>query len=73
MAKTIRIKLPSIEQVEFILKAEIDEINVRGNAIDSGNKLLDTRVENSIIERLNNGDVWAWASVELKAKYKGIE
>lgn len=70
---TIRIKLPTIEQVKFTLEAEQDDIPVRGNAMASGDEEVDKRYEDEIIERLNNGDVWAWASVCVKAEWRGIE
>jgi hypothetical protein len=73
MAKTIRIKLPSIEQVQFSLIAEFDDIPVRGNALASGDDKFDKQVEDEIIKRINNGDVWAWCCVEVKATYKSIE
>lgn len=47
--------------------ANIDELPIRGNAIDSGDEIQDKEVENEIIDRLESGDVWAWASVEVRA------
>ena len=51
----------------FMLTAEADHIPVRGNAIASGDDDYDRKVENEILERLDAGDVWAWASVEVSA------
>lgn len=70
---TIRIKLPKISQVEFSILAEQDDIEVRGNALASGNDQEDKEVEDDIISKLNRGNVWAWASVNVKASYKGME
>jgi len=57
-------------QIEVI--ADYDTIPVRGNAIDSGDAEYDKEVEDKIINAIDNGDVWAWASVEVKATYKGL-
>jgi hypothetical protein len=70
---TIRIKLPTIEQVEFTLVAEQDDVEVRGNAVASGDDLMDKKIEDEIIERLDSGDVWAWACVTVTARWKGLE
>jgi hypothetical protein len=70
---TIRIKLPTIDQVTFSLEAEYEDTPVRGNALASGDDDEDKRVEDEILRRLDNGDVWAWASVKVTAEWKGIE
>ena len=59
--------------VEIDVIAEFDHIPVRGNAIVSGDADLDRKVENEIIRRINNGDVWAWASVEVKVTWETFE
>lgn len=69
---TIRIKLPKITQVEFILRAEQDDVPVRGNAMASGDDEADRKCEDEIIRQLDNGNVWAWASVSVEARYKGM-
>lgn len=43
-----------------------DALPVRGNAMASGDPDLDKQVEEEITDRLAKGDVWAWASVEVK-------
>lgn len=70
---TIRIKLPKIEEVEFVLIVEQEDIPVRGNAMASGDDAADKAYEDEIIERLDNGDVWAWACVCVTATWKGME
>jgi hypothetical protein len=49
-----------------------DDIPVRGNAMASGDDAYDKEVEDEIIRRLEGGDVWAWAKVEVRATYKGL-
>jgi hypothetical protein len=71
--ETVCFKLPTIEEVEFTTEAEREEIPIRGNALVSGNEEEDKEVEEDIIERLDNGDIWAWCSVRVSAKFKGRE
>lgn len=61
------------DEVEYSIIAEQDDIQVRGNALASGDDELDTKTENEILERLENGDIWAWAHVVVKAKWEGHE
>ena len=63
----------SKSEVAYTLEAEFDDIPVRGNAIVSGDDAEDKRIEDSILRRLENGDVWAWASVKVIASWNGIE
>lgn len=70
---TIRIKLPTIEQVNFTLNATYEEVQVRGNAMASGDDAGDKAYEDEIIQRLDNGDVWAWALVKVIAEWRGVE
>lgn len=70
---TIKVKIPTIEQVNFTLTIEPEDIPVRGNAMASGNDATDKKYEDEIIERLNNGDLWAWCSVCVTAERKGVE
>lgn len=53
------------------LRAEVDDIPVRGNAMASGDDAADQAVENEILARLDNGDVWAWAHVTVTATFGG--
>lgn len=61
------------KETVFEISAEQDDIPVMGNAIASGNKVLDAEIENHIINRLEQGDIWAWASVCVKAKHGRFE
>lgn len=71
--RTIRIKVPSMEQVEFILEADYCDIPVRGNALASGDDAADKACEDEIIRRVNDGDIWAWAYVTVTAKWRDME
>jgi hypothetical protein len=60
------------EHATFTLRAEQDGIPVRGNAMSSGDDAFDKQVEDGILERLDNGDEWAWACVRVRAEYRGL-
>lgn len=70
---TIRIKLPTIEEVTFSLQVKGENEPVRGNAMTSGNKAADKQVEDDILTRIDAGDVWAWALVKVIAEWRGVE
>ena len=58
-------------QVEYRIEVEQDDQPVRGNAIASGDPDYDKKVEDKILDRLDRGDVWAWASVRVVAFVPG--
>jgi hypothetical protein len=57
----------TIGEIEYRLYATQDDLQVRGNALVSGDDDDDRQAEDEIIERLESGDVWAWASVKVEA------
>lgn len=59
--------------VSYSIEAEVERIDVRGNAMCSGDNDFDKEVEDRILARLDDGDVWAWASVKVTARYDGID
>lgn len=65
-------KTLTISDIDWELIATQDDCEVRGNALVSGDEDEDKRVEDEIIERLNNGDEWAWASVEVRGTFNGL-
>ena len=59
----------SDKRVRFTIDAQEETISVYGNAIDSEDPEFDRKVENEILDRLERGDVWAWAAVTVTAHY----
>ena len=53
------------EDVVIKVHAEDEHIPVRGNVMASGDADFDRKCEDEIIERLNDGDEWAWACVKV--------
>jgi hypothetical protein len=56
----------------FELYIAPDDACVRGNALASGDDAADRRYEDEILSRLNDGDIWAWCTVECRAVYRGF-
>lgn len=59
--------------VTYEIEVSPDDLNVRGNAIASGDDTFDRQVEDEIIGRLDNGDVWTWCSVHVVARLGNFE
>ena len=59
--------------VTYRIEIKQDDTEVRGNASGSGDDVEDERYEDEIIDRLNCGDVWAWASVTVIAECGGFK
>lgn len=57
-----------LDSAEIVVKAEQDDTPVRGNASVSGDDAADREIEDAVIARLDAGDVWAWAWVEVYAE-----
>jgi hypothetical protein len=53
--------------VTYSITAKQDDTPVRGNAIASGDARFDRATEDAILARLERGDVWAWAEVQVTA------
>lgn len=66
----VKVRELTAEDVEFFLEIEDEDIPVRGN-FASGDDAADKELEDSIIARLNGGDLWAWCCVKVTAKWKG--
>tara|TARA_R110001592_G_C12860981_1_gene722830 strand:- start:152 stop:499 length:348 start_codon:yes stop_codon:yes gene_type:complete len=61
------------KDVSIHIEALPDDIPVRGNASISGDEAFDHYVENAILHRLEQGDVWAWASVAVTVSWENQE
>lgn len=70
--KTIKIKLPSIEEVTFRTICREEDMPIEGNVMASGNDAIDRKAEKDIYEQLENGNEWAWCCVEVQAEWRGL-
>jgi hypothetical protein len=59
-------------RIEFDLIVEPEEIEIEGNASAWGDG-TDEPYWAEIRERVNTGDVWAWAFVTVVARYPGLD
>ena len=66
----LRTRIEREATIEILVEPE--SIPVEGNAIASGDDDYDRRTEERIQERLDSGDVWAWASVTVKGTWRGL-
>ena len=57
------------EEVTVRLQAEPEFVQVEGNASASGEDAFDREVEQGILSRLEQGDVWAWAAVTVTVSW----
>jgi hypothetical protein len=55
----------------YSIVVEQDDMPVHGNAIDSGDAKADKEIEDEILARLDRGDTWAWAQVDVRAECGG--
>ena len=56
-------------EIAIRLKSEPEFIPVEGNASASGDDAFDREVEGSILRRLEQGDIWAWAMVTVTVSW----
>ena len=59
-------------EVDVTVTAEPEWTPVRGNAMASGDDAIDKAVEDAILQRLEQGDTWAWAAVTVTVAWAGI-
>ena len=70
MADTLTITVPRHEDCTFSVTAKQDDMPVRGNASAIDDE-TDRIVEDGILDRLDRGDVWAWADVTVACRVPG--
>lgn len=61
------------DDIHIRVTAYLEDIPVRGNAVCSGDEDFDQQVESEILERLEQDDVWAWATVCVTAEWEGLK
>ena len=61
-----------LNKIRFEVIPHWEDTPVRGNAIDSGDDAQDKACEDSILKRLDNGDIWGWCCVEVKGTIAGL-
>jgi hypothetical protein len=61
------------EDCNISIQVELDDTPIRGNAMASGDDSYDKEIEDTIINKVNDGNVWAWASVIVIAEWNGFK
>jgi len=58
--------------VKYSIECLPEDLPVRGNALASGDPMLDRETEDSIIADLERGNEWAWCCVKVTAEIDGF-
>jgi hypothetical protein len=59
----------TIDDVTVTLRAEPEDVPVRGNAVASGDDATDREVEDKIIADLERGSEWAWCCAVVEVSW----
>lgn len=62
-----------LKSAEVTVHAEQDICDPLGNVLVSGDAEVDAQAEREVFERLDRGDIWAWATVKVFAEVEGIK
>ena len=60
------------KDIEFKIVIHPEDLQIRGNAIASGDENYDKKIEQFIIDDLESGNLWAWCCVEVIGHYKEV-
>ena len=60
-------------KVSYGIEVLPEYLDVRGNAMASGDDAFDREVEDSIIADFEGGNEWAWCTVKVTARYEYID
>lgn len=63
----------TLEGITYRLYIEQEELQVRGNALVSGDSKADKRAEDRILKALDDGNTWAWCTVKCTATIEGVD
>ena len=56
-----------------VMNVNYSDIPVRGNLVVTEDDERDRQLEDSVIARLDDGDIWAWADVEIYVEIDGVK
>lgn len=60
------------DDAKWKIEVWFDDAPVRGNVIASGNDDIDKQAEEHVLEEINRGNVWAWATVTITVTWAGF-
>jgi len=58
-------------ECEITVTVEFCDIPIRGNVMASGDDAYDKKCEDDLIRQVDDGNVWAWATITVKASWSG--
>lgn len=65
----MKIRKLTKDDVKFTIVVEPEDIPIRGNYMVSGDDAADKEAEDEVIKDFNNGNVWAWCTIRVKAHW----
>jgi len=65
-------KILTKDDVKIEVIAEECDYEIVGNVLASGDDDLDKQAEDEIISRVKRGDIWVWASVEVRVTWEDL-
>lgn len=68
MTKTL-----TLSDIHWQLDCLPDDTRIEGNALASGDDVADRAQERWVHDQLDSGNQWAWCTVRLTGRYKGLE
>lgn len=61
----------AVERATITVRADFEELPIEGNAVASGDDAADRAEEDRIRTEFESGNVWAWATVTVRAEFMG--
>lgn len=65
--------LPMLNKIKFKIEIKPEFMPIKGNLIASGCDKFDKLEEDKVIERLDNGEIYAWCIIIVKAFIDDVE
>lgn len=61
-----------VKHATITIACEPEDVDVRGNALASGDDAEDRKQEQWVYDQLASGNQWAWCFVKVTARYEGF-
>src|SRR5688572_8056487 len=61
-----------VDEIEWTLRCEPEDVAIEGNAMASGDDAVDQECYQWIRDQLDSGNLWAWCWVSLEARWNGL-
>lgn len=65
----MKVRKLTLKDVKVTLRAEPEDVPVRGNALASGDEAVDREAEDGVIAALEAGNEWAWCQAVVEVSW----